>query len=141
MRPFSGTCSFLTLDLSHLTFSAYSLHLSSHLLSSPPTFSFPIIHLKLIGGHELQDIMCYPNSSLLIPYKKLYIQTSKLDMQRQTSDLDFRTFFTLSTKPDFPEYSLAVDSKIEASSFKEKQWPLCSRLLQISFSRTLNSMP
>lgn len=65
--------------------------------------------------------MCYPNSSLLIPYKKLYIQTSKLDMQRQTSDLDFRTFFTLSTKPDFQEYSLAVDSKIEASSFKEKQ--------------------
>ena len=40
-------------------------------------------------------------------------------MQRQT--LDFRTFFTLSTKPDSQEYSLAVDSKIETLNFKEKK--------------------
>ena len=40
-------------------------------------------------------MMWYPVSSLLIPYKMLYIQTSKLHMQRQT--LDFRTLFSLST--------------------------------------------
>lgn len=98
LRPFHvPTPFFFVLDLLYLNFSSFSLHLPSTSPPLYPTLSFPNIYSNPMGPFELQDVMWYLLCLYLIG--RFYIQTSELDMHRQT--LDFGTFFILTTKSDF----------------------------------------